>query len=174
MGIELPAELADVAAKAGVVWPQADEDALRASATAWREAGGKLAALAGESDGSAGKALAAMTGSTGDAARGHWNRVTAPDGTLISVVRGCHAAADRLDHAAEQVGAAKVELVRELVNLAKNNDAAQQAAGAGHPTALLGLETAVRGAAANVAHLTDTLTSAVRLDSGVQIGGHQP
>ena len=174
MGIELPAELADVAAKAGVSWPQADEDKLRASATVWREAGAKLATLAGESDGAAGKALTAMTGSTGDAARGHWNKFTAPDGTLNSVVRGCHAAADRLDHAAEQVGAAKVELVRELVNLAKNNDAAQQAANAGHPTALLGLDTAVRGAAANVAHLTDTLTSAVRLDSGVQVGGHQP
>ncbi|TQM82752.1 uncharacterized protein DUF4237 [Saccharothrix saharensis] len=174
MGIELPAELADVAAKAGVSWPQADEDKLRASATAWREAGAKLSTLAGESDGSAGKALAVMTGSTGDAARGHWNRFTAPDGTLNAVLRGCHAAADRLDHAAEQVGAAKVELVRELVNLAKNNDAAQQAANAGHPTALLGLETAVRGAAANVAHLTTTLTSAVRLDSGVLVGGHQP
>ncbi|MFD0199570.1 MULTISPECIES: TNT domain-containing protein [Saccharothrix] len=174
MGIELPAELADVAAKAGVSWPQADEDKLRASATAWREAGTKLSTLAGESDGSAGKALTAMTGSTGEAARGHWNKFTAPDGTLNSVLRGCHAAADRLDHAAEQIGAAKVELVRELVNLAKNNDAAQQAAGAGHPTALLGLDTAVRGAAANIAHLTDTLTSAVRLDSGVQIGGHQP
>ncbi|MFJ6675329.1 glycohydrolase toxin TNT-related protein [Actinosynnema sp. NPDC091369] len=174
MGIELPAELADVAAKAGVSWPQADEDKLRASAAAWREAGAKLSTLAGESDGSAGKALAAMTGSTGDAARGHWNRFTAPDGTLNAVLRGCHAAADRLDHAAEQVGAAKVELVRELVNLAKNNDAAQQAANAGHPTALLGLDTAVRGAAANVAHLTHTLTSAVRLDSGVLVGGHQP
>ncbi|QQQ75727.1 TNT domain-containing protein [Saccharothrix sp. 6-C] len=174
MGIELPAELAEVAAKAGVSWPQADEDKLRASATAWREAGTKLSTLAGESDGSAGKALTAMTGSTGDAARGHWNKFTAPDGTLNSVLRGCHAAADRLDHAAEQIGAAKVELVRELVNLAKNNDAAQQAANAGHPTALLGLDAAVRGAAANVAHLTDALTSAVRLDSGVQIGGHQP
>ncbi|MFE9745082.1 TNT domain-containing protein [Saccharothrix saharensis] len=174
MGIELPAELADVAAKAGVSWPQADEDKLRASATAWREAGAKLSTLAGESDGSAGKALAALTGSTGDAARGHWNKFTAPDGTLNAVLRGCRAAADRLDHAAEQVGAAKVELVRELVNLAKNNDAAQQAANAGHPTALLGLETAVRGAAANVAHLTTTLTSAVRLDSGVLVGGHQP
>ncbi|MGW4112063.1 TNT domain-containing protein [Actinosynnema sp. NPDC004786] len=174
MGIELPAELADVAAKAGVSWPQADEDALRASAAAWREAGAKLSTLAGESDGSAGKALAALSGPTGEAARGHWNTFTAPDGTVNTVLRGCAAAADRLDHAAEQIGAAKVELVRELVNLAKNTDAAQQAANAGHPTALLGLETAVRGAAANVAHLTDTLTSAVRLDSGVQIGGHRP
>ncbi|MEU7528893.1 TNT domain-containing protein [Saccharothrix sp. NPDC042600] len=171
MGIELPAELAEVAAKAGVTWPQADEDALRSSAGAWREAGTRLSALAGESDGAASRALAGLTGETGDAARRHWTKFTGPDGKLDEAVRGCNAAADRLDHAAQQVGAAKVELVRELVNLAKNNDAANQAAAAGHPTALLGLDTAVRGAAANVAHLTDTLTSAVRLDSGVQIGG---
>ncbi|CAL9675806.1 hypothetical protein SUDANB95_07832 [Actinosynnema sp. ALI-1.44] len=171
MGIELPAELAEVAAKAGVTWPQADEDALRSSAGAWREAGTRLSALAGESDGAASRALAGLTGETGDAARRHWTKFTGPDGKLNEAVRGCNAAADRLDHAAQQVGAAKVELVRELVNLAKNNDAANQAAAAGHPTALLGLDTAVRGAAANVAHLTDTLTSAVRLDSGVQIGG---
>ncbi|MFD7657233.1 TNT domain-containing protein [Actinosynnema sp. NPDC059797] len=174
MGIELPAELAEVAAKAGVVWPKADEDAMRASATAWREAGVKLAALAGESDGAASKALGAMSGPAGEAARGRWNAFTAPDGVLNSVVRGCHSAADRLDHAAEQIGAAKVELVRELVNLAKNNDAAQQAASAGHPTALLGLDTAIRGAATNVAHLTDALTSAVRLDSGVTVVGSPP
>lgn len=171
MGIELPAELAEVAAKAGVTWPQADEDALRSSATAWREAGTRLSALAGESDGAASRALTGLTGEAGDAARRHWAAFTGPDGKLDQAVRGCNAAADRLDHAAQQVGAAKVELVRELVNLAKNNDAANQAAAAGHPTALLGLDTAVRGAAANVAHLTDTLTNAVRLDSGVQIGG---
>ncbi|MFC6089464.1 TNT domain-containing protein [Saccharothrix lopnurensis] len=174
MGIELPAELVEVAAKAGVAWPRADEDAMRASATAWREAGTRLAALAGESDGAATRALGSMSGATGDAARGHWNAFTAPDGALNSAVRGCRSAADRLDHAAEQIGAAKAELVRELVTLARNNDAAQQAATAGHPAALLGLDTAVRGAATNVAHLTDVLTNAVRLDSGVTVGGSLP
>ncbi|RKT57524.1 glycohydrolase toxin TNT-related protein [Saccharothrix australiensis] len=170
MGIELPAELAEVAAKAGVAWPQADEDALRSSAAAWRDAGAKLGTLAGESDGSATKALAAMSGATGDAARGHWNAFTAPDGRLDQVVRGCHAAADRLDHAARQVGAAKVEMVRELVDLAKNHDAATRAAAAGHPAALLGLDALVRAAAANVGHLASTLADAIRLDSGVEIG----
>ncbi|MEU4801919.1 TNT domain-containing protein [Actinosynnema sp. NPDC023587] len=174
MGIELPAELAEVAARAGVTWPKADEDALRSSAVAWREAGAKLGTLAGESDGAAGKALSAMTGEAGDAARRHWNTFTAPDGRLNAAVRGCTTAADRLDHAAQQVGAAKVELVRELVKLAKNTDAANQAASAGNPDALLGLDTALQGAVANVSHLTNTLTNAIRLDTGVQIGGPLP
>ncbi|GGP70283.1 TNT domain-containing protein [Saccharothrix coeruleofusca] len=173
MGIELPAELAEVAARAGVVWPKADEDAMRASAAAWREAGTKLAALASESDGAAGAALRGATGATADAARRHWNAFVAPDGHLSEVVRGCRAAADRLDHAAERIGAAKVELVRELVDLAKNTDAANTAAKAGHPTALLGLDTAVRGASVNAAHLTQRLAEAVRLDGEVGAGHGQ-
>ncbi|TWP48308.1 DUF4237 domain-containing protein [Lentzea tibetensis] len=174
MGIELPAELADVASRAGVQWPQADEDAMRASATAWRDTGDKIKTLSTDTDGSAGRAMESMKGATGDAARGHWAKMVAPDGQFNQAARGCHAAADRLDHAAQQVGQAKVEIVRELVTLAKNNDAANQAASAGHPTALLGLDTAVRGTAANVANLSNTLSSAVRLDSGVDMGQASP
>ncbi|MDX8033626.1 TNT domain-containing protein [Lentzea sp. BCCO 10_0856] len=175
MGIELPAELAAVAAKAGVSWPKADEDAMRSSATAWREAGDKIKGLGTSSDGAATHALNGLTGSTGDAARGRWAKVVAPDGDLQRAARGCHAAADRLDHAAKQVGAAKVEIVRELVTLAKNNDAANASASAGNPNALLGLDTLTRGAAANVANLHNTLSSAIRLDSGVDMTqGSQP
>jgi hypothetical protein len=175
MGIELPAELTEVAAKAGVSWPKADEDAMRSSATAWREAGDKIKGLGTSSDGSASRALGGLTGSTGDAARGRWAKVVAPDGELQRAARGCHAAADRLDHAAKQVGAAKVEIVRELVTLAKNNDAAHASASAGNPNALLGLDTLTKGAAANVANLQNTLSSAIRLDSGVDMTqGSQP
>jgi len=174
MGMQLPAELVDVAAKAGVTWPEADEDAMRTSAAAWRDAGDRITGLAGDSDGSATKALTGVTGETGDAARKYWNSVVAPDGDLNSAAKGCHAAADRLEHGAEQIGAAKVELVRELVNLAKNTDAANSAAASGHPTALLGLDTAVAGAKANVAHLANTLATSVRLDSGVDVGASTP
>ncbi|SEQ72409.1 TNT domain-containing protein [Lentzea albida] len=172
MGIELPAELADVAAKAGVTWPKADEDAMRSSAVAWREAGDKIKGLGTSSDGAAGRALDGVTGSTGDAARGRWAKVVGPDGDFQRAARGCHAAADRLDHAAKQVGAAKVEIVRELVVLAKNNDAATVSANAGNPAALLGLDTLTKGAAANVANLQNTLTSAIRLDSGIDMATH--
>ncbi|GGM84211.1 hypothetical protein GCM10011609_20390 [Lentzea pudingi] len=169
MGIELPAELTAIAAKAGVSWPKADEDAMRSSATAWREAGDKIKSLGTTSDGAAHRALDGMSGGTGDAARGRWAKVVAPDGDFHRAARGCHAAADRLDHAAKQVGAAKVEIVRELVALAKNNDAAAASANAGNPAALLGLDTLTKGAAANVANLQSTLTSAIRLDSGIDM-----
>ena len=56
MGIELPAELTDVAAKAGVSWPKADEDAMRSSATAWRDAGDQINGLGSSSDGAADRA----------------------------------------------------------------------------------------------------------------------
>ncbi|AXX33698.1 TNT domain-containing protein [Actinosynnema pretiosum subsp. pretiosum] len=174
MGIELPAELAEVAARAGVSWPQADEDKLRASAAAWRAAGRGLDGLAGESDDSAGRVLGGMAGSTATAARTRWDRFIAADGDLVGTARDCHAAADRLDHAAGQIGKAKVELVRELVNLAKNADAAQASASAGQPSALLGLDTAVRGTAANAANLTAALTDSVRLDSGADVATTQP
>ncbi|SDF91153.1 Protein of unknown function [Lentzea fradiae] len=175
MGIELPAELADVAAKAGVVWPKADEDAMRASAAAWRDAGDKIKGLGTSCDGAANRALGGVRGAAGDAARGRWSKVVAPDGELQRAARGCHAAADRLDHAAKQVGAAKVEIVRELVTLAKNTDAAHTSANAGNPNALLGLDTLTKGVAANVANLQNTLSSAIRLDSGVDMThGSQP
>ncbi|MCP2249989.1 TNT domain-containing protein [Lentzea aerocolonigenes] len=175
MGIELPVELTEVAAKAGVSWPKADEDAMRSSAAAWREAGNKIKTLGTSSDGAAGRALEGLSGAAGDAARGRWAKVVAPDGDLQRAARGCHAAADRLDHAAAQVGAAKVEIVRELVTLAKNNDAATASAQAGNPNALLGLDTLTKGTAANVANLHNTLSSAIRLDSGVDMShGSQP
>lgn len=174
MGIELPVELTEVAAKAGVTWPKADEDAMRSSAAAWREAGDKIKGLGTSSDGAATRALGGVTGAGGDAARGRWAKVVAPDGDFQRAARGCHAAADRLDHAAQQVGAAKVEIVRELTTLAKNNDAAHASANAGNPNALLGLDTLTKGAAANVANLQNTLSAAIRLDSGVNMSHASP
>ncbi len=167
MGIELPAELVDVAAKAGVSWPEADEDKMREAARAWREAGARMGALTGDADNTAHTALATITGDTANAATRHWSTfVQADTGHLTSTVVGCAAAANRLDHAADQVGAAKVEIVRQLVALAKNSDAATSAAAAGNPNALLGLDAAVRGTAANLANLTNSLVSSVQPHGG--------
>ncbi|RZS33866.1 uncharacterized protein DUF4237 [Herbihabitans rhizosphaerae] len=171
MGIELPKELAGVAADTGVTWPKADEEAMGRTAAAWREAGEKMTTLVGDADNAARRTLGNVEGDAGGAAREHWSSFVKPDtGHLPAAARGCTDAADRLDHAANQVGAAKVELVRELVSLAKNKDAAQSAAGAGFPGALAGLDTATRGAAANVAHLNTQLVESVRPGSGVDIG----
>ncbi len=170
MGIELPPELAAVATAAGVTWPLADEDAMREAAQAWRDAGTQMSTLTGDADTVARTTLAAVEGDTGTAAANHWTRFVAPDtGYLTATARDCVGAADRLYHAADQVGAAKVEIVRDLVALAKNSDAANQAAAAGNPTALLGLDTAIRGTAVNVAAITDTLVSAVQPNSGQDV-----
>lgn len=172
MGIELPAELQDVAARAGAKWPEADEDKMRESALAWRDAAKSIEALTSAADGTAQGALGAFGGEAAQAARRDWDKLAADDGVLPSSAKQCRAAADRLDHAAEQVGAAKVQLVRQLVALAKQTDAAEQAAAAGHPQALAALDSALNGAAANVAQVHNTLTSAVDLDSGVLVEPH--
>lgn len=172
MGIELPAELQDVAARAGAKWPEADEDKMRESASAWRDAAKSIDALTGAADGAAQGALGAFDGEAAQAARRDWDKVVADDGVLPSSAKQCRAAADRLEHAAEQVGAAKVQLVRELVALAKQTDAAEQAAAAGHPQALAALDSALSGTAANVAQVHNTLASAVDLDSGVLVEPH--
>ena len=186
MGIELPTELKGVAAAAGVQWPQADEEAMRATAQAWRQAGSRTSALASDADGVAGKALSVVRGTAGTAAGQHWQTFVAPDtGHLTSSAKGCLDAADRLDHAADQVGAAKVRIVQHLVTLAQHTDAANQAAAAGHPTALAGLTTAVRGTAVNVAQVNHTLTNTISLPQTNDvthtvgavtspIGGHAP
>ena len=158
MGIELPEELAEVAAATGLSWPQADEDELHAQAAAWRGAQNELTALAAEADRTASAAAGALTGPAADAARGMWAEFVDPDrGHLTLAAKGAGEAADRLAHAAEQVATAKVEMVRQLVDAAKNQDAASAAAEAGHPTALLGLAPILKGTAANLALLTSGL-----------------
>jgi hypothetical protein len=174
MGIELPPELAGVAAQAGVQWPEADEDAMARQAQAWRDTAKSMSTLATDADTTARAVLSTVSGATGTAASAEWKDFVAPDtGHLTSVVRDANAAADRLEHAANQVGTAKVEIVRNLVGLAQNQDAAHAAAQAGHPVALAGLDTAVRGTAANVAHIQTQLVSAVQPTSGVDIAALQ-
>jgi hypothetical protein len=170
MGIELPPELADVAAETGVAWPEADEEAMTRQAQAWRDAATSMSTLATDADTTARSALSTVSGPAATAASTEWKTFVEPDsGHLTSVVRDCTAAADRLEHAATQVATAKVEIVRNLVDLAQNADAAHAAASAGHPVALAGLDTAIRGTAANVAHIETQLVTAVQPGSGVDM-----
>ena len=170
MGIELPPELADVAAQAGVAWPEADEEAMARQAQAWRDTATSMSTLATDADTTARSALSSVSGETAEAASKEWKTFVEPDsGHLTSMVRDCNAAANRLEHAANQVGTAKVEIVRNLVTLAQNQDAANAAAQAGHPFALAGMDTAVRGTAANVSHIESQLISAVQPTSSVDM-----
>jgi hypothetical protein len=174
MGIELPPELADVAAQAGVVWPEADEEAMATQAQAWRDTATSMSTLATDADTAARSALSTVSGEAADKASAEWKTfVEADSGHLTSLVKDANDAADRLEHAANQVGTAKVEIVRNLVGLAQNTDAAHAAAQAGHPSALAGLDTAVRGTAANVANIESNLISAVQPTSGVDMAAVQ-
>ncbi|RRO12765.1 DUF4237 domain-containing protein [Saccharopolyspora rhizosphaerae] len=166
VGLELPAELRDVAARAGARWPAADEDRMREAAAAWREAAQGLDSLTRSADATAQGALTSFDGEAAQAASSRWDDLAADGGLLPTAARQCRDAADRLDHAAEQIGAAKVELVRELVSLAQQTDAAEQAAAAGHPQALAILEPVLSGAAAAVARVHETLSTA--LDGGAR------
>lgn len=171
MGIELPAELGDVAQQVDVRWPEADEDAMRRSATAWRDAAGSLRELAARADGTARGALSTIDGATGDAARRHWDEFVDPgSGHLPVSVKDCTAAADRLDRAADRIGEAKVRIVRELVVLARNRDAANQAAAAGNPRALAGLDTLMRSTSANLAEVRRELAGSVEQVAGASPG----
>ena len=170
MGIELPPELADVAAQTGVAWPEADEEAMTRQAQAWRDTATSMSTLATDADTTARSALASVSGETATKASTEWKSFVDPDdGHLTAIVRDANAAADRLEHAANQVGAAKVEIVRNLVGLAQNQDAAHAAAQAGHPFALAGLDTAVRGTAANVANIESQLVTAVQPGTSVDM-----
>lgn len=175
MGIELPPELADVAAQTGVKWPEADEDKMRETAQAWRDTGAKITSLTSDADGTARTALSTTAGESADTARKHWDTYVQPDtGKLTSMARGCTTAADQLDHAATQVADAKLAIVQNLVPLAKNKDVAEHAAASGHPTALLGLDTAIRGTAANIANVHSTLVNAVQPVSGMTVDAVEP
>jgi hypothetical protein len=167
MGIELPAELTGVAARAGVSWPQADEDKMRACAQAWRQAGTQVSRLAGDADRVAHSALAAIVGKAGDAATRHWNGFTDPDsGHFTAAIRACTKAADRLEHAAAQVAEAKTKIIRRLVSLARTEDAAHAAGSAGHSGALAGLTTALHSAKADLAGVAQDLTQLMGTDDG--------
>ncbi|PRW62454.1 WXG100-like domain-containing protein, partial [Actinopolyspora mortivallis] len=168
LGIELPAELREVAERTGTHWPEADEDAMREAARAWRAAAESLAALARASDASAQRALAAFEGEASRAARREWDGFVDPDsGRLPVCVRECTAAADRLEHAAGQVGAAKVRIVRELVALAKHLDVAENTTAG--PVAEAEVRALTDATATNVAELNHTLVRAVDREGGVTV-----
>src|SRR5690606_34574955 len=113
MGIELPAELAEIARVTGVSWPEADEDALRTQAQGWRRAAQELTALARDADVCVTRVFEALSGPAAEAAQARWSTLGDADtGLLAEAIKGATEAADRLDHAAEQVGRAKVEIVR--------------------------------------------------------------
>lgn len=181
MGMQLPAELTDVAAAAGVRWPEADETAMAAAADAWRDAGHRLGTLCSDADADARTALSAFHGEAADAARHHWDRYVREDGRLPRAIRSCTEAADRLDHGAERVAAAKTEIIRHLVILKRQQDAAHTAHGAtGSVAPMAGLSTQLAETVSGLATVQRQLTQSIGLDNATAgqplsvHGGDQP
>ncbi|ASR34261.1 hypothetical protein BAY61_03800 [Prauserella marina] len=160
MGIELPAELADIARATGARWPEGDEDALREQAGAWRMAAAELGTLAAEVDAAGDKVTQALSAAAGHGAHGRLSGLLAPEtGGFATVVREAELAANRLDQVAELIAAAKADLAGHLVEAAKNRDAVMAAVEAGHPFALAGLDTSLRGFAARLGAISDELVA---------------
>lgn len=175
MGIELPAELAGIAERTGAQWPEADEDAMQTQAVAWQEAAKGLRSLASDADASANGALEGMSGAAGDQARKAWSGfVDADSGSLTTAAQGADQAADRLEHAAQQIGEGKTEIVRQLVDAARNEEAARASADGGHPQALLGVPSLLGAVSTNLASVTESLAGSVAdtgraVDATVQV-----
>lgn len=175
MGIELPADLARLATALDVRWPQGDEDKMLEAAKAWRTAGEGVTRLSTETDAVAQHALQSAGGKAADTARRHWNTFVAPDsGTMPLTAKGCLEAAQRLEHAAEQIASTKHQIVAELVRIAKLDDVAKALAGEGNLESLVSQNSTAAGALANLAHLTETLTGAVSLANGTEVDDLAP
>jgi len=159
MGITLPADLAEIAGQVGVQWPQADETAMHTAAQAWRTAAGKLTTLARDADKTASDALGAMSGQAADAADQFWGKfVNGENAKFTQAVQGCLAAADRLDQAAQKIGAAKVQIVRKLTAVSQQSGAANATPG---NLSKAGLGTLLSGAGADINGILGDLTGAV-------------
>ncbi|APU17370.1 TNT domain-containing protein [Actinoalloteichus fjordicus] len=166
MGIKLPEELADVAQRAGVHWPEADEDHMRSLAEAWRAAAAEVRDSRTDAHSFVQGAFESYEGDAADAAREHWELFVADEGRFASIVRGCEEAAGQLEFAADQIAATKVEIVRRLVKLAVRKDAAEQAVADGDASAQAELDSLFAGAKAEFAEVNETLTAAVEVEAG--------
>jgi hypothetical protein len=159
MGITLPADLAGIAGRVGVQWPQADETKMHNAAQAWRTAAAKLTTLAKDADKAASDALGAMSGQAADAADQYWGKfVQGENAKFTQAVQGCLAAADRLEQAAQKIGAAKVEIVRKLTAVSQQAGAAGATPG---DLSKAGLPTLLSGAGADINGILGDLTGAV-------------
>ncbi|MFC0439099.1 glycohydrolase toxin TNT-related protein [Kutzneria buriramensis] len=159
MGITLPADLAGIAGQVGVQWPQADETKMHNAAQAWRTAAAKLTTLAKDADKAASDALGAMSGQAADAADQYWGKfVQGENAKFTQAVQGCLAAADRLEQAAQKIGAAKVEIVRKLTAVSQQAGAAGATPG---DLSKAGLPTLLSGAGADINGILGDLTGAV-------------
>ncbi len=119
MTLTLPSYLDEAKYIVGFEFPQADEDALRRCAQAWRTAAGGARAVQGESAPVGGRVDRALGGESGAAFQSVWQQVARPDsGFLDQLARACDQMANACEHAAVEVEYAKYEFIGALALLA--------------------------------------------------------
>jgi hypothetical protein len=119
MTITLPSFLEETKYLVGFEFPQADEDALRRCAQAWRTAASQLRGI--ETPGQALQSIvdAALGGDTGDAFDEAWKPIVrAGDGFIEQLAVICDHVAEACDHAATEVEYTKYEFIGTLILLA--------------------------------------------------------
>src|SRR6266545_3483723 len=117
--IGIPVELGWLAWTVRPYWPDADEDALRRCAQAWRAAADGLRGVLPDADRAGGGAVSALDGPTADAVRAVWDGFTVGDDGHIEVLASaCAGLAGVCDGTADVVERAKHQLVRAVLALA--------------------------------------------------------
>jgi hypothetical protein len=114
---------ADLLARTGRAWPDADEDRLVAMAAGWRTLGARLDVAQRDHDGLV-RSIRARYSSTGVAAFGEW--VTRFDESILRFLEICGAAEAALMRAAHTVLTAKNTILGALTDLAAWLDGAER------------------------------------------------
>ncbi len=100
----------------GIPFPEADEDALRRCARAWRSAAGQLREVPAAAAEIGADVAVAVSGATAEAFARYWQPYA--DGSLAQIADACDALAHACDHAATQVERAKIIFLTALATLA--------------------------------------------------------
>ncbi len=119
MTITLPAHLEELKFLVGFEFPQADEDALRRCAGAWRAAAGELRMVQAGAEPGGAAVHAALDSEVGPAFDHAWQQVARPGTGLVDqLASACQQVAAACEHASTEVEYAKLEFIGALAMLA--------------------------------------------------------
>jgi len=116
--LSLPSEVDFLRWVVGSDWPEADEDALRRCAEAWRVAAEQIRALVPEAASTGARALRAVDGEVAERFVDLWGRYTSDSGYLPTLAAICDELARSCDTTATEVEYAKYQFIFALVALA--------------------------------------------------------
>ena len=128
MSVTLPDDVAWVLNLLGFMWPEADEDKLRASAQSWRDFGSHLARIHQDSRSTAAQVTAENHGDSIDAFERYWQGIGGAGGDFDRAAEAADHMATALDAMATLVEGVKVAVIAQVTLLAAEIVADQIAA----------------------------------------------